>query len=68
MSDRDLEKAMLNLLREDHVLAEPGGAAAVASIMCSSPPTLGANVVAVVTGGNISISYLTRLLNSQTNA
>jgi threonine dehydratase len=67
VSESDMKKAILALLREDHVLAEPSGAASVASIMCRSPPELGDNVAVVVSGGNISIDYLSGLLTRHKN-
>jgi len=68
VSDSDLEKAMLMLLKGDHVLAEPCGAAAVAAIMNGSVKGKGKEIVAVVSGGNISISYLSKLLQSEFNS
>ena len=63
VSDSDLEKAILTMLKTDHVLAEPCGAASVAAIMNGSVGN-GREIVAVVSGGNIAISYLSRLLQS----
>ncbi len=64
VSDSDLEKAILTMLKTDHVLAEPCGAASVAAIMNGSVEGNGREIVAVVSGGNIAISYLSRLLQS----
>ena len=64
VSDFDLEKAMLTVLRSDHVLAEPCGAATVAALMNGSIEKMGRETVAVVSGGNISIDYLIKLLQS----
>ena len=64
VSDSDLEKAMLTMLRSDHVLAEPCGASSVAAVMNGSIKGKGREIVAVVSGGNISIDYLTKLLQS----
>ena len=64
VSDFDLEKAMLTMLRSDHVLAEPCGAASVAAVMNGSIDGIGRETVAVVSGGNISIDYLIKLLQS----
>jgi len=61
VSDSDLEKAILRLLKKDHVLAEPSGAASVAAIMKGAAGK-GREIVAVISGGNISINYLSRLL------
>ena len=64
VSDSDLEKAMLTLLRKDHVLAEPSGAASVAAIMKGAAGK-GREIVAVISGGNISINYLSKLLQKE---
>jgi len=61
VSDSDLEQAMLRLLKADHVLAEPSGAASVAAIMKGAGGK-GREIVAVISGGNISIRYLSKLL------
>jgi len=61
VSDSDLEKAMLTLLKKDHVLVEPSGAASVAAIMKGAAGK-SQEIVAVVSGGNISINYLSKLL------
>ncbi|HKM75761.1 MAG TPA: threonine/serine dehydratase [Candidatus Bathyarchaeia archaeon] len=61
VSDSDLEKAMLTLLKKDHVLAEPSGAASVAAILKGAAGK-SREIVAVVSGGNISINYLSKLL------
>lgn len=63
VSDDDIIQAMLFLLERSKVMAEPAGAAAVAAMLAgkvSFPP--GANVVAVVSGGNIDLSTLRTLL------
>ncbi|MGO9643870.1 MAG: pyridoxal-phosphate dependent enzyme, partial [Candidatus Bathyarchaeia archaeon] len=61
VSDSDLEKAMLTLLKKDHVLAEPSGVASVAAILKGTAGK-SREIVAVVSGGNISINYLSNLL------
>ena len=61
VSDSDLEKAMLTLLKKDHVLVEPSGAASVAAIM-NGAAGKDREVVSIVSGGNIAIDYLTKLL------
>jgi threonine dehydratase len=62
VSDSDLERAILTLLKADHILAEPSGVASVAAIMNGSVETKGRETVAVISGGNISIKYLSELL------
>ena len=62
VSDKDLEEAMLRLLKSDHVLAEPSGAASVAAIM-NGAGGKDREIVSVISGGNISIRYLSELLH-----
>jgi len=62
VSESQIEQAILQLLRNDHVLAEPSGAAATAAIMHSYKPRPREKTAIIVSGGNISIDYLTKLL------
>jgi threonine dehydratase len=61
VSDSELEKALVTLLKKDHVLAEPSGAASVAAIMKGAAGN-SQEIVSVVSGGNISFNYLSKLL------
>jgi threonine dehydratase len=66
VSDSELEHAVLSLLKEDHILAEPSGAASVAALMSGRVQgPIGREVVVVVSGGNISMNYLSRLLRAK---
>ena len=62
VSDSDLEHALLGLLKEDHILVEPSGAASLAAILSGRLRKAQEETVAVVSGGNISIDYLSKLL------
>ena len=62
VSESDTENALLTLLREDHILAEPSGATSVAAIL-NGQVKAGKENVTVISGGNISIRYLTQLLS-----
>lgn len=64
VTEKELEEAVLSLLRNDHVLAEPAGAASLAALKHAYEPRPGEKVAAVVSGGNISIKYLSNLLAS----
>ena len=55
LDDYQLQYAAQFLLGEHHILAELGGAAAVAGILAERLPKNGEVVVAVVSGGNCSI-------------
>jgi threonine dehydratase len=62
VTDSQIEESILTLLKNDHVLAEPSGAATVAALIHSYKPKPGEKIAAVVSGGNISVDYLTKLL------
>jgi len=62
VSDSQIEEALLTLLRNDHVLSEPSGAASVAALRFAYKPKPHEEIAAVVSGGNIAIDYLTKLL------
>jgi threonine dehydratase len=62
VSESQIERALLQLLSNDHILSEPSGAATVAAIMYPYKPEPREKVALVVSGGNISIDYLTKLL------
>jgi threonine dehydratase len=66
-----LLEAVRRLARQGRLVAEPGGAVAVAAALFRDPAELGlipgdtaAPVVAVVSGGNIDPTLLTELLGS----
>lgn len=63
VSDNDIIQAMLFLLERSKIMAEPAGAAAVAAMLAGKLTfEPGANVVAIVSGGNIDLSRLRTLL------
>lgn len=62
VSDSQIEEALLALLRNDHVLSEPSGAASVAALKYVYKAKPDEEVAAVVSGGNIAIDYLAKLL------
>lgn len=59
LPDTELFRAARFLLETEHILVEPGGAAAVAALM-GRGPSFGRRVVAVVSGGNCHPSDLYR--------
>jgi threonine dehydratase len=63
VNDEEILLATQKLLRKEHVLAEPSGAAALAGFLKSKPNS--EKSVAVVSGGNISKEILQRILNSE---
>jgi len=65
VTDQEIGEAVLTLLREAHILAEPSGAASLAALLFKYNPKPGEKVAVIVSGANISIDYLTALLNEQ---
>jgi len=65
VTDQEIGEAVLTLLREAHILAEPSGAASMAALLFKYHPKSEEKVAVVVSGANISIDYLTALLNGQ---
>jgi len=61
VSEEQMLRAIETLLLEEHVLAEPAGAASTAALL-KSGSDLGENVVLVVSGANISPEVLRRAL------
>ena len=61
VSEEQMLRAIETLLLEEHVLAEPAGAASTAALLKSSTD-LGENVALVVSGANISPEVLRRAL------
>ena len=65
VSDREIGEAVLALLREAHILAEPSGATSLAALLFRYNPKPKEKVAVIISGANISIDYLTALLNEQ---
>jgi threonine dehydratase len=62
VDDRAIEDAVLLLLEHTHNLAEGAGAAPLAAALQLKDRLAGKNVVLVMTGGNLSIDRLRKLL------
>jgi threonine dehydratase len=62
VEDAAIEAAILLLLEHTHNLAEGAGAAALAAAFELKPRLAGKNVVLVMSGGNLSLEQLRRLL------
>ena len=62
VEDAAIEAAILLLLEHTHNLAEGAGAAALAAAIQLKPRLAGKNVVLVLSGGNLSVDQLRRLL------
>ena len=65
VTDEEVVSAMGLLIREAHVFAEPSGAAPVAALLAGREvERLGRRVVCVVSGGNVSLELLRKVLGS----
>lgn len=62
VDDAAIDEAILLLLEHTHNLAEGAGAAALAAAIKLRPRLAGKNVVLVLSGGNLSVEQLQRLL------
>jgi threonine dehydratase len=65
VSEAEIEDAIVALATHDQVIAEGSGAAAFAAIAAGRVAGDGRPIVAVITGGNLDISALARLLRSR---
>lgn len=63
VSDDEIAAAILALIEKQKLIAEGAGAAAVAAVMFDKLPIEGKNVVCVVSGGNIDVNILNRVIN-----
>ena len=62
-SEDKIRSATKLALESFHTLIEPSGAAVIAALGGSYQPNRGENLVLVISGGNISLDLLRRLLN-----
>jgi len=62
VSEEQIEKAVFTVMRECHLIVEPSGAAAVAALIEKAHVKPGEKVAVVVSGGNISLQTLSRIL------
>ena len=62
VTEQEIGEAVLALLHEAHILAEPSGAASSAALLFKYHPKPKEKVVVIVSGANISIDYLASLL------
>ena len=66
VKEEEIEKSLIYLLKNDHFLVEPSGAAPLASLLNGSSIDSRSNKVAVIlSGGNINIGYLKKLLQME---
>lgn len=63
VSDDEVASAILTLIEKQKMIAEGAGAAAVAAVMFNKFDLKGKRVVAVVSGGNIDVTSLSRAID-----
>jgi threonine dehydratase len=64
VTEDELAKAMLLLLERVKAVVEPAGAAAVAALLAGKVPEGDGSAVAVVSGGNVDLHLLSRLIGA----
>ena len=62
VDDEELAEAVLVLLETEKTVAEGAGAAALAAILAGRVPVAGRTVVAVISGGNIDVNLMARII------
>lgn len=63
VSEDEICAAILKLIESEKMVAEGAGAASVAAVMFNKVPVKGKKVVCVVSGGNIDVTILNRVIN-----
>ena len=63
VSDEEVASAILALIEKQKMIAEGAGATAVAAVMFNKFPLKGKRVVAIVSGGNIDVTSLSRVID-----
>ena len=63
VTDDEVASAILALIEKQKMIAEGAGAAAVAAVMCHKFPLEGKRVVCIVSGGNIDVTSLSRVID-----
>lgn len=63
VTDDEISSAILRLLETQKMIAEGAGAVSVAAVMFNKLPLKGKKVVCVVSGGNIDVNILSRVIN-----
>lgn len=63
VSDEEVASAILSLIEKQKMIAEGAGATSVAAVMFNKFPLKGKRVVAIVSGGNIDVTSLSRVID-----
>lgn len=62
VSEDEIAMAILTLMERQKLVSEGAGATSVAAVLSDKIPTEGKNVVCIVSGGNIDVNILSRVL------
>lgn len=62
VSEEEIAAAMVHAVREEHTIVEGGGAVGIAALLAGKVAQLGQTVVVVLSGGNVDMGVLARLL------
>lgn len=63
VSESEIAAAILTLIEKQRIVAEGAGAASVAAVLSNKIDTAGKKVVCIVSGGNIDVNTLSRVIN-----
>ncbi len=63
VSEDEICAAILHLIESEKMVAEGAGAASVAAVMFNKVPVRGKKTICVVSGGNIDVTILSRVIN-----
>ena len=63
VSEDEIAAALLTLMEKEKIVSEGSGALPVAAVMFNKIPLKGKNIVCVVSGGNIDVNILSRVIN-----
>lgn len=63
VDEEELSRAVLMLIEQEKTVAEGAGAAALAALMQGSLPLSGKRVAVLVTGGNIDVNLVSRIID-----
>ena len=62
VTEGEISSAILGLIEQHKLIAEGAGAVAVAAVMFNKVPVKGKKVVALISGGNIDVTILSRVI------
>lgn len=63
VTDDEISTAILTLIEQQKLIAEGAGAVSVAAVLFNKIPVEGRNVVCLVSGGNIDVTILSRVIS-----